>query len=317
MSAGSYDPFVTGAYAVVETAFELPDSRRGWTYPCVLWRPGRGDARLPLVVYSHPGGGSARSAATLCAHLASHGYAVAAMTHAERVAAELAPRDGETDGEHAARVDAIVGARVPGLRLLLDALLARDDAPGRPAIDPARVGLIGHSFGGWTVLATPDVDERIRSVVALAPGGAANPRPGVLALTLAFGWRRPVPALYLAGDADVLTPLDGIEELYGRAPEPKRLVVLRGADHEHFMDDAEREHEALRAATLPGDGAWIPSAMRPFTELVDAGAAQAFVCGLASAHFDATLRGLDGARRYLAGDVVADLAARGIPAYTP
>jgi hypothetical protein len=57
--------------------------------------------------------------------------------------------------------------------------------------------------------------------------------------------------------------------------------------------------------------------MRPFAELVDAGAAQAFVCGLALAHFDATLRGLDGARRYLAGDVVADLAARGIPAYTP
>jgi len=40
------------------------------------------------------------------------------------VAKELGPRAGETAAARAARVDAIVGSRVPDVRFLIDCLLA-------------------------------------------------------------------------------------------------------------------------------------------------------------------------------------------------
>jgi predicted dienelactone hydrolase len=75
------------------------------------------------VVFSHYSGGHRWSATFLCTHLASHGYVVAAVDHSEVVAAELAPRAGETPGERRARIDAVIGSRVPDVRFLLDYLL--------------------------------------------------------------------------------------------------------------------------------------------------------------------------------------------------
>jgi pimeloyl-ACP methyl ester carboxylesterase len=119
--------------------------------------------------------------------------------------------------------------------------------------------VVGHSFG-WTALAAPEREPRVRAVVALAPGGSSCPVPGVLPLTLAFGWERLVPLLILTGDRDVPVPLNGVQEVFSRAPEPERMFVLRRADHEHFADDVEASHEALRAMTLPGEAEWMTAA---------------------------------------------------------
>jgi dienelactone hydrolase len=204
-----------------------------------------------------------------------------------------------------------VDSRVPDVRFLLDHLLA---GQAGLELDPDRVGLAGHSFGGWTVLAVPEVEPRVRSVVALAPGGGGKPKPGTLQLTLAFGWDREVPALYLAAEHDTPVPPDSVRELFARAPAPKRMFVLRRADHQHFLDDVEGEHEALRAMELPGEAAWIPAPMRPITELCSGKQAHAFTSGLTLAHLDATLGGHEAASRFLAGDVEAALAARGVDA---
>jgi dienelactone hydrolase len=66
---------------------------------------------------------------------------------------------------------------------------------------------VGHSFGGWTVLATPEAESRVQAVVALGPGGSAHPRPGILPLKLTFDWGRDVPTLYLAAEHDTPIPL--------------------------------------------------------------------------------------------------------------
>jgi dienelactone hydrolase len=347
----SYDPFARGAYPVGVRTIEARDAAHGRVFPCEIWYPasarrgdrpgGTGEARdavtaeardvrageardaparsgpRPLIIFSHHSGGHRRKATFLCAHLASHGYAVAAPDHSEVIAPELAPPGGaagaESGAERAARIRAIIGSRVPDVRFLLDHLLGTGAAGGE--FDPGRVGLAGHSFGGWTVLAAPEVEPRVRAVVALAPGGGGRPKPGILPLTLSFGWDRQVPALYLAAEDDTPVPLDGLCELFGRAPAPKRMFVLRRADHQHFVDDVEGEHEALRAMSLPGDAAWIPAAMRPVTELCSAEQAHTFTRGLALAHLDATLRRNDAAARFLAGDVEAALAARGVDAF--
>ncbi len=177
------------------------------------------------------------------------------------------------------------------------------------------VGLVGHSFGGWTVLATPDAEPRVRAVAAFGPGGSAHPKPGILPLTLHFAWSQAIPTLYLAAADDVPIPLTGVYELFDRTPTPKRMFVLRRADHQHFLDDVEGEHEAVRAMSFPGPAAWIPAAMRPITELSSGEQAHLFVRGLTLGHLDAALRQLDAAERFLDGDVESELAARGVDAF--
>jgi dienelactone hydrolase len=315
MMDAEYDPFELGEHAVATRAITLDDPGRSRQFPCQLWFPRHddlaGDPR-PLIVYSHHSGGNRLSARFLCEHLAGHGYVVAALDHSEVVDPQPAPEAGEADADRRARIDRIVGGRVPDLALLLDHALAGRafDLP----LDASRVGLVGHSFGGWTVLATAEVDVRVGAVVALAPGGNSRPLPGVLPLELTFARSRDVPTLYLAAENDVPIPVDGVRELFDRTPGTKRIVVLRRADHQHFVDDIAREHEALRAMRWTGPAAWIPGAMRPMSELTSPAAAHLFVRGLTLAHFDASLRESVHAQRLLDGDVVELLASLGVEA---
>jgi predicted dienelactone hydrolase len=295
------DPFEPGPFSVGVHASEVVDPARGRRFPCEVWRP-EAEGTFPLIVYSHPSRSHRRAATFLCTHLASHGYVVAALDHSESVALELAPREGETVEQKHARWDAIIAGRVPDIRVLLDHL------------DAERAGIVGHSLGGWTALAAPEVEPRIAAVVALAPGGSSRPKPGILPVTLTFDWGREVPTLYLAAENDASIPLDGVREIFERAPSPKQLVVLRRADHLHFMDGVEQLHEAVRNMTLSGDLAWLPSEMLPIAQLCSGEQAHLFTRGLTLCHFDAVLKGSEEARRFLAGDVVGELAARGVEA---
>jgi dienelactone hydrolase len=343
-----YDPFGRGRFPVGVVTVDAPDAVRGRVYPCEIWYPatpqyagqdvapetqdffpvpGRDTPRrqaavrdaavqpgtYPLVVYSHHGLGHRRVATFLCTHLASHGYVVAALDHSEVVAEELAPQPGQSAEQRAPRIAAWIANRVPDIRLLLDRLLtgAWESAT---ALDPTRIGIVGHSFGGWTALAAPDVERRIQAVVAHAPGGTSQPRPGIIPVKLAFNWGRDVPTLYLAAEQDVPVPLAGVDELFDRTPGSPQMVVLRRADHQHFVDEVEHEHEAARAMSFPEEGAWIPKAMLPIGELCSGEQAHLLVRGLTLCHLDATLRNQAEARRLLAGDVEAHLAARGVEA---
>jgi predicted dienelactone hydrolase len=329
----AYDPFAPGPLAVGESTIEAADTGRGRLFPVELWYPARSGPRPgpepgrdaqarpgphPLVVFCHHSGGHRRSSTFVGAHLASHGYVVAAMDHSEVVAPELAGRDGETAAERAARIGAIIAGRVPDVRFLLDHLLGGPASgaavPGGLELDPARVGVAGFSLGGWTALAAPESEPRVRAVVALAPGGIPNPRPGVLPLTLAFGWDRAVPVLCLAAEHDTPIPLDGVRELFRRMPPPKRMFILRDADHQHFVDDVAAQHEAVRAMSFPAQAAWLPAGMRPVGELCSPEHAYLFTRGLTLSHLDAALRQRPEAAEFLDGDVTGALAARGVEA---
>ncbi len=317
MDTQPYDPFARGPFPVGVRTIHALDPARDRLFPVEIWYPATGSDALahpgphPLVIYSHSVAAHRRSATFLTTHLASHGYAVAALDHSEVVAPELHPRDGETRKERAARIDEVISSRVPDIRFLVDHLL--DLASEVPiGVDAERLGLVGHSLGGWTVLATPEVEPRVRAVVALAPGGSTNPLPGILPLDLTFGWRRRVPALYLAAEDDTPVPPAQVHDVFDRAPEPKRMLVLRRADHQHFQDDVEATHEAVRAMSFDGEGAWIPRAMRPMAELCPGEHAHLFVRGLTLSHLDATLREDEAADRFLAGDLECELAVRGV-----
>jgi predicted dienelactone hydrolase len=273
-------------------------------------RPGT----YPLIVFSHPSGGHRRTATFLCTHLSSHGYVVAALDHSEVVAVELARRDGETDEQKTARADAWIGNRVPDIRFLIDHLLNGAAWNADITLDSTQIGIAGHSFGGWTALAAPDVERRIRAVVALAPGGSSRPKPGILRASLAFSWDRDVPTLYLVAENDISLPLTGMFELFERTPATKQMVILRRADHLHFMDNVEEVHETVRTMKFTGELAWISKEMRPIAELCSGEQAHLFVRGLTLCHMDAILRRHEEAQRFLVGDVEAELAVRGVDA---
>jgi predicted dienelactone hydrolase len=246
--------------------------------------------------------------------LSSHGYVVAALDHSEVVAPELGRKDGETDEQKIERAEAWIRNRVPDVLFLLDHMLSIREPDWELNLDPAQIGIVGHSFGGWTALAANDVERRIRSVVALAPGGASQPRPGILRVTLSFAWGRDVPTLYLVAENDVALPLAGMHELFERTPATKQMVILRRADHMHFMDDVEEMHESVRTMSWPAELTWIQEEMRPIGELCSGKQANLFVRGLALCHMDAMLRRHAEAQQFLAGDLEAELSKRGVDA---
>jgi predicted dienelactone hydrolase len=342
-----YDPFERGPFSVGVRTIQSLDQARNRSFPCEIWYPaapqyqGRDLAletqdtftvppgeiprrqmavrnaaahagKYPVIVFSHHSGGHRRAATFLCTHLSSHGYMVAALDHSEVSAPELRDREFESAEQRAARMQAVIGSRVPDIRFLLDRLLSEGTLDSRPDLD--RVGIVGHSFGGWTALAAPEADSRFRAIVALAPAGASNPRPGILPVTLTFAWGRNVPVLYLVADNDVSLPLAGMYELFDRTEATKRMVVLRRADHMHFMDNVEEMHEMVRQMAFPEGLAWIPREMKPISQLSSGDQAQLFVRGLTLAHMDAVLKGREEARGLLEEDIAQLLAARGVDA---
>jgi dienelactone hydrolase len=345
---GLYDPFTRGRFPVGVHTVQALDTARGRTFPCEIWYPAASQhagqdlseqtwdvyttptntqrrqtairdaapqsGTYPLVLFSHPSGGNRRSATFLCTHLSSHGYVVAALTHSEVVAPELARKENENEAERAARAEAVIGSRVPDLRFLLDQMLSGAAWESEAKLDATQVGVVGHSFGGWTALAAPDTDQRIRSVVALAPGGNSNPRPGILKAPLAFAWGRNVSTLLLVAENDVPLPLDGMYEIFQKVPSTKQMLILRRADHGHFMDNVEEEHEAIRKMPVSPQWAYMQQEMRPISELCSGEMAHLFVRGLTLSHFDSTLRRQPEAQEFLTGNLQSELMQRGVEA---
>jgi dienelactone hydrolase len=345
-----YDPFVRGRFPVGVRTIQTLDKVRGRQFPCEVWYPATAQyagqdlspktqdmftvpmsdkarsqtavrdasgqsGTYPLIVFSHASGGGRRGATFLCTHLSSHGYVVAALDHSEMVAPELARKAAnESDEQRLARWDAVIAARVPDVRFLLDHLFGPSGWESDAKLDPARIGIAGHSFGGWTALASLDVVRNIRAAVALAPGGASKPRPGILPVKLTFNWGRDVPTLYLVAENDTSLPLEGMYEIFERTPGTKRMIILRRADHVHFMDNVEDLHEAFRTMPVTGDLAAIQRDMLPIAELCSGEEAHLFVRGLTLCHMDAILKEQQAAREFWMQDIEAELKKRAIDA---
>lgn len=294
----------------------IPGFPPGWQEAVRDAAPRQGT--YPLIVFSHGFGAHRRQSTFLCTHFASHGYVVAAMDHTgntvfETIQAMMAAQMGEPQPDPGTLLAELMPARPADVTFVIDQLLA-DAAEGVPDIDGERIGMSGHSFGGWTTLMATRSDRRIRAALPLAPAGGWTPLPGVpLGEALDFAWGRDVPTLYLVADLDTLLPLHGIRELYDRTTASKKMLVLENADHMHFCDRIEEIHELFRMMPPPIFDQ-LAKAIKPIHELAAPESAYRFVRGLGLAHMDAHVRGSEAAARFLAGDVVAALRAQGVAA---
>src|SRR5262245_39010455 len=96
--------------------------------------------QFPLIVSSHGTGGSAQIMAWLARDLASRGYIVAAVNHPGNNALEPYTAEGFL----------LWWERARDLTAVIDLTLA--DAAIGPRVDRNRIGAIGFSLGGYTVL---------------------------------------------------------------------------------------------------------------------------------------------------------------------
>jgi fermentation-respiration switch protein FrsA (DUF1100 family) len=140
---------------------------------------------------------------------------------------------------------------------------------GTEGVDPARVCVRGSSMGGFMAIQAAATSERIAGVIAICPAGADQLRRGLLsgrlemridpgAVTALEAWltehdlrqgvellgSRPLLLIHASGDEQI--PSEGSEELYARAAEPRKLILLPGGHHRSAQHDAELHGVALR-----------------------------------------------------------------------
>lgn len=220
----------------------------------VAWTPGdaaRG-APAPVVVFSHGLGLCPTQARFLATALADAGYLVVAPYHADS-ACELA-------------LDLVNPARVPLKPPLLwteadyrdrgeDVARLVAALPGDARLgglaDATRVALVGHSLGGYTVLALagawpswPPIPG-LRAVVAQAAYVQPLASRGRLEAL-----RAPVMFQVATGDPAFTLPAAGSDGAYARAPSPKMLVEFRYGTHFAWTDAALVGRAPIVDATL-------------------------------------------------------------------
>jgi len=274
--------------------------------------------RFPLVVFSHGYGGHRRQSTFLCTHLASHGYVVAATDHFGNTIRDvmehmLATRAGRPVPDFVEHLLEVARQRPVDASWLIDRILDGTAGDVAARVDAECIGIAGHSFGGWTTLATTGRDPRIRAALPLAPAGGslaslANP----LSERLDLEWSRDVPTLFVVADRDSILPLPSMHDLLARTRTSKRMVVLGNTDHMHFCDRAAQAHEMFRAFPPPGFFEDAAKATVPFAELCPEEPAYDAIRGLGLAHMDATLKAHAPAAEFMGGELAARLGARGI-----
>ncbi len=189
-------------------------------------------ARLPVVVFSHCHQCLRFSSFSIAERLASHGIVVVAPDHQDNTLF-----DG-LDGSGAALEDAFLTVRAGDISALLDAVLAEGAANPLPAVlrgrlDPTRVGMLGHSFGGATTGRVLQDDPRFIAGVTM---GAPIQSPFFPSVTLS---RITEPLLFVQLLEDNSIGKIGNDLMLGNfddATQPVWLVRVADAGHWSVSD---------------------------------------------------------------------------------
>jgi|688.fasta_scaffold256269_2 predicted dienelactone hydrolase len=268
-------PARSGAYAVGHETVTIVDSTSGKNITADLWYPAVDGAtgtptrysllptayfdskvaiegapintagNFPLVVYSHGSGGQSFVASFLTEDIASHGYVVMSANHDGNTAADqLLGRTVSQDQNDFLRPNVVKTlldwATAQSAGTTTSALSPSPYPKLKGAIDSNRIGLVGHSYGGYTALATAGghsgpagtitPDSRIKAVVGQAPYTRRLSDAELAGIK--------IPVMLMVGTKDITTPL----ELDSQRPfdlitgPPVVLAVMTDAAHQSYTD---------------------------------------------------------------------------------
>jgi dienelactone hydrolase len=205
--------------------------------------------RRPVVLYS-PGAGDPRTWGTAWVEEpAGRGYVVVSIDHTyespgvrfpdgsvrtnDRLFEELAR--AERDGTIPALLEKTLRARVGDTRFVLNRLAALPRGLSE-VVDPHRVGMFGHSAGGFTAAQSMYEDRRIRAGIDMDGTLEFNPEPNGtnLAPVAAHGLRRPFALMGSQGNDHTTEPSWG--EFWSHSRGRHRDLTLRGSKHQTCTD---------------------------------------------------------------------------------
>jgi fermentation-respiration switch protein FrsA (DUF1100 family) len=134
-------------------------------------------------------------------------------------------------------------------------------------VDGRRIALRGSSMGGFMAIHAAALSTQIAAVIAICPAGEEHLSRGLRRGELEMRVADPValelwlsqsdlreaverlagrPLMLLHAEGDDQIPSYWSEELYERAAEPKRLLLVPGGDHRSIQHDSELQSVALR-----------------------------------------------------------------------
>jgi predicted dienelactone hydrolase len=208
-----------------------------------------GAANLPVVVFSHGHCCVPQMSRFFMRAVASHGFIVAAPLHTGNLFT-----DPNCPSDSAAQQDSYAN-RPPDIMFVIDSLLqlnADSTSFFSGAINPNRIGLSGHSFGGHTALRVSAVDPRVIAGLALAPGA-----PLLSVLTNIH-----IPMMVQGGADDRATAFDLlVQPIYNHLNPPKYLVKISHTGHTAFFDDLCYPTVPTTSAPTPWCDAGGPDAL--------------------------------------------------------
>lgn len=217
----------------------------------VVWAPTTGTAPQPVVVFSHGFHGCATQSRFLTEAIAGRGYWVVAPNHKDALCSEggVAERSTEPLKNPEQWTDATYADRGEDIRAILRSLA---DSAGVPQqMDLHHLVLVGHSLGGYTVL-------------ALAGAWPAWRIPGVSAVLALSPYSQPfvahgtlknlgAPVMYQGGTRDFgITPFLRREGgAFDASPAPKYYVEFTGAGHFAWTNLNRATHTLILQYSLP------------------------------------------------------------------
>jgi hypothetical protein len=210
--------------AAEEVSFPTEDGLRlaGWFVPATGRGPGLRERRSPAVLVCNGNAGNRSLRAPLAAALAEAGLAVLLFDYRGYAANPGRPTE-------------------PGLAA--DARAALAYLAARPEVDPARLVYFGESLGAAVALRLaverPPAALVLRSPFASLVEVGRRYYPWLPVSRLLFDrydslgrvGRLAAPLLVVAGERDRVIPAAHSRRVFDAAPEPKRFVLLPGAEH--------------------------------------------------------------------------------------
>ena len=195
-----------------------------------LWLPPAATSASPLILFSHGFDGCKTQSSYLMRALSKRGFLVAAPDHKDNLCAEKLDLQKVIADLPRLSDDSVLSDRRDDLLALRKGLLAHPTLAS--SIDPKRIALVGHSLGGYTVLALAGARpgwkmDGITGVIALAPYTELfrdNGTPGSII----------VPVLFEVGDKDQIA--GDSNDFYSKVPSPACQVTYTNADHFAWVD---------------------------------------------------------------------------------
>jgi predicted dienelactone hydrolase len=175
---------------------------------------------FPLLVFSHGWGGIKYNQFYLAEFMVRNGYIIVAIDHNDRSFSK-------------ALID-----RPQQITQALDIVLT--DLDFKSHIDSRKVGAVGHSFGGYTILALGGgvealSDHRIKAATLFAPGPMQLFDQESLA-------KVNIPVMVIEAEHDEVIPSSNIQSLKNQLPKIQEYFILKGAGHYAFLPVSDTDY---------------------------------------------------------------------------